>query len=485
LKKIVSAFIIVYFLVSSFLYLPTYANEISSNYNIYPLYDTSKIITGKAKSNTHVHVFIGSKKSPEVIIAKDGIYRLAIPQQKKGTKIHVKFVEPRGNIVTTKSTFVIDSTIKTESTAYNKINISWSEVPGAKGYEVYQSTSSNGTFRKVGTVSNGNKVSFTKTDVATGKTYYYRIRAYFIREGKKVFGSYSKQGSGQAQLDAPAKLVTKKINITSSVISWSKVPGANGYVVYQSISRNGKYQPVGSVTSGNTVNFTNKDLTINQTYYYKVKAYRNESKQKVYSKESLILTQQIPKFNRKDILLVDKQNGLSKDYVPKNLITPNIRFSTTIPERKKMTKEAGHALEKLFSDAKKAGVVLYAQSGYRSYATQKSIYQYNVNQYGQKKADTFSARPGHSEHQTGLAMDVTSKSINYQLIEKFADTKEGKWIKMNASKYGFIISYPKGKTNITGYVYEPWHIRYVGIEHAQFMDIHKLTLKEYLDKYGK
>ncbi|MCT8137561.1 M15 family metallopeptidase [Anaerobacillus sp. CMMVII] len=176
------------------------------------------------------------------------------------------------------------------------------------------------------------------------------------------------------------------------------------------------------------MNFTNKNLTTGKTYHYKVRAFRTVNGKKVYSIFSDILKQKIPYpvVNRslETLRLVDKQNGLPKDFVPKDLITPNVRFSTSVAERRKMTREAGRALEKMFRDANKAGIVLYAQSGYRSYATQQSIYQSYVKRYGQNETDKFSARPGHSEHQTGLAMDITSKSVNFNLTEKFAETKK-------------------------------------------------------------
>lgn len=192
-----------------------------------------------------------------------------------------------------------------------------------------------------------------------------------------------------------------------------------------------------------------------------------------------------PVIDRKDpnLILVDKEHSLSKNFVPKNLVVPNLRFSTTISERKKMTKEAGTALVKLFKAAKKDGITLYAQSGYRSYATQKTLFNNYSRKYGEKEANRFSARAGQSEHQTGLAMDITSKSVNYQLVEKFGKTKEGKWLAKHADDYGFVFSYPKGKEKITGYVYEPWHVRYVGVDHALFMKKQGLTLSEYLAKY--
>ena len=126
------------------------------------------------------------------------------------------------------------------------------------------------------------------------------------------------------------------------------------------------------------------------------------------------------------------------------------------------------------TDAMNVGLSLKLVSGFRSYNTQTNLYNNYVKINGQAKADTFSAKPGHSEHQTGLAFDVGStKGV-------FAYTNESKWLAKNCHLYGFIIRYPLGKTNITGYIYEPWHIRYLGVDTATKVKQSGLTLEEYL-----
>jgi len=132
------------------------------------------------------------------------------------------------------------------------------------------------------------------------------------------------------------------------------------------------------------------------------------------------------------------------------------------------------ALEKLQAGAKAEGVTLSLVSGYRSYETQQRIYNNYVTSRGVKYADTISARPGHSEHQTGLAFDIGN------LNTTFGNTTGGIWLKENCHKYGFIIRYLKGKEDITGYSYEPWHIRYVGVEIATEIMSKNITLEEYL-----
>lgn len=170
---------------------------------------------------------------------------------------------------------------------------------------------------------------------------------------------------------------------------------------------------------------------------------------------------------------VNKLRNLSSDYEPENLVVPNVRavVNTT---RIKMIPEAATALEDLFLGAEKDGVYLYAVSGYRSYDYQASIY----NPYS-----GYSAPPGASEHQLGLAMDVNSSYYGSSLTTEFGYSTEGQWVKDNAHKYGFIVRYLAGKEDITGYYYEPWHIRYVGVDLATELYNSGLTLEEYYGEY--
>ena len=124
--------------------------------------------------------------------------------------------------------------------------------------------------------------------------------------------------------------------------------------------------------------------------------------------------------------------------------------------------------------AQAEGLNLFVVSGYRSYDYQSTLYDSYVAQYGQEAADRFSARPGHSEHQTGLAFDVNT------IDDSFADTPEYEWLKEHCVEYGFIIRYPDGKESVTGYKFEPWHIRYLGKDTAKAVDDTGLTLEEYL-----
>ena len=157
------------------------------------------------------------------------------------------------------------------------------------------------------------------------------------------------------------------------------------------------------------------------------------------------------------ILIANKTYSLPSSYYPGGL-----------------TYETEVAFNKLCTAAAKEGLNFYCVSGFRSYAYQKNLYNRYVAQDGKAAADRYSARPGHSEHQTGLALDVNSVNQN------FAYTKEGKWLAANCYKYGFIIRYPEGKESVTGYMYEPWHIRYLGVETATAVFNSGLCLEEYL-----
>ncbi len=187
------------------------------------------------------------------------------------------------------------------------------------------------------------------------------------------------------------------------------------------------------------------------------------------------------------LALVNKNYTLPSSYIPNDLVQPKVAFSFKEKslEKSLLRKEAAVALEKMFSDAKKSGIDLYFVSGYRSYKRQKNLYDVEVNRVGEAKAEEAVAIPGSSEHQTGLALDICSKSTELHLIEGFADTKEGKWLGENAYKYGFILRYPKGKVESTTYEYEPWHYRYVGINTATVIYKNGWTLEEYFNHVKK
>ena len=168
-----------------------------------------------------------------------------------------------------------------------------------------------------------------------------------------------------------------------------------------------------------------------------------------------------------DVIVVNKTYNLPSNFAPNNLVKIN-GYIEIVDYVKK-------AFNELKSDAASLGLNIYASSGYRSYNNQKYIYNNYVKLDGKKEADTYSARAGHSEHQTGLAIDLNTISSSFE------NTDESNWLKNNCYKYGFIIRYPKGKEKITGYIYEPWHIRYVGKDLAKklYNKGNWITIEEY------
>lgn len=185
-------------------------------------------------------------------------------------------------------------------------------------------------------------------------------------------------------------------------------------------------------------------------------------------------------------VVVNKQHPLvPASYLPKDLVYPNVALRVPGNESMLLRKEAAAATEQMFAAAAKENISLMISSGYRSYTYQVNLYASYVHKSGQAEADKISARPGHSEHQTGLAFDVEPASKNCEIIQCFADTPEGKWVKTESYKYGFIIRYTPDKVAITGYASEPWHLRYVGTNLATEMHNQNIkTLEEFFDITG-
>lgn len=180
------------------------------------------------------------------------------------------------------------------------------------------------------------------------------------------------------------------------------------------------------------------------------------------------------------LVIVNKYNKLPSSYVPNDLVSLSDTPGASSSVNYQLRKIAAEAFTKMYNDAKKDGHILTPFSAYRSYSRQNELYAGYVSRDGAELADTYSARPGHSEHQTGLAIDVQSKNE----VMKLNDS-DYKWVEDNSYKYGFIIRYPQGKIDITGYMYEDWHLRYIGIEHATKVHELNITYDEYYDLYIK
>lgn len=181
-------------------------------------------------------------------------------------------------------------------------------------------------------------------------------------------------------------------------------------------------------------------------------------------------------------VMINKQYGLPDNYKPTDLVYPDVRFLFKEKiEKRMMRSEAAKALEEMFAAAEEDGIYLAGVSAYRSQATQTALYNRYVERDGEEKARTYSAVPGYSEHQTGLAIDVSGSDGKCAAESCFGGTKEAEWLAQHSAEYGYIIRYPEGKEDITGYKYEPWHIRYVGKEIAAYIAENGITLEEYYD----
>lgn len=235
----------------------------------------------------------------------------------------------------------------------------------------------------------------------------------------------------------------QKLNNINKKISYFKMENLDRYISYKN---------------------KNKDLSDEQI----IKDVNMDLDKKQY--EDMHETINLNKIN----ILVNKHNYLKEDYVPENL--KNLS-STYALSNMKMVEEAANAFESLSKDASKENYKIIAMSTYRSYEYQVDLYNKYVKSDGKDAADTYSGRPGNSEHQTGLAVDVYNQTETYTNFEK---TKEYNWMQENAYKYGFILRFPKDKENETGYEFESWHYRYVGKDIAKYIHKHNITLEEYI-----
>ena len=176
-------------------------------------------------------------------------------------------------------------------------------------------------------------------------------------------------------------------------------------------------------------------------------------------------------------ILVNKHIYLPESYIPNDLVKINPKYTVS---DKYLVKETNIWLEKMINDIIKDNLNIRIISAYRSYSYQKDLYNRYVEKDGIEIADTYSARPGYSEHQTGLVIDIDNGITNY---EQFEITKEYKWMIDNSYKYGYILRYPKNKEDITGYKYESWHYRYVGKDIAKYIYDNSITFDEYYARF--
>ncbi len=180
------------------------------------------------------------------------------------------------------------------------------------------------------------------------------------------------------------------------------------------------------------------------------------------------------------ILLINSENRLPDGYQP---------FLAEVVDGYYLERQAAHAMKRMICDAACSGIKLRVFSAYRSVAYQCGLFDEDMNRYvkmgysndeAYKKTAQSIALPGSSEHNAGLAVDLSTIEWVGEITEEFEKTDEFRWLYENACRYGYILRYPRGKEHITGITYEPWHYRYVGIPHSVFISRHNITLEEYL-----
>lgn len=423
-----------------------------------------------------------------------------------------------------------------ESASYTQIRLKWTAVAGATGYQVYRSTAESGTYTLIKTLT---ATQYTNSSLTTGKRYYYKIRAYCQVDATQVTSSFTTILSAKPVPAAPATFTLAANGAAGIGLGWSSVSGASGYQVYRAGQEAGPFTRIATTTA---TQFDHIGLVDQVYYYYKVRAYRVVNSTRIYGKFTAIqhsstdatddpattpdlstyYEQQLAdnaslayyhddrkdrylnyKINHADrsiktvityvnigldydfysniaaidnpsavSVLVNKYHQLSKSFVPE-LATISSKYASGT---QKVTPATKKAFEKMAKAAAANGLKMKAISAYRSYSRQSTIYWSKADPDDPAsiaKRDRSSARPGHSEHQSGRAIDVNS------LNQSLANTAVYAWYKDNAHKYGFIIRYPKNKESVTGYKYEPWHLRYLGVTLATAVYNSGLTYDEY------
>jgi len=341
-----------------------------------------------------------------------------------------------------------------ESVQLNEENVTWlQETLKMAGYNIVIDGSFGSDTRKA-LKSFKEKMDLPKDSIYSIKTKEYLevVRKNYI-ENKSIT---EVDDQGENKIESSNNIALTKENI---------------YWLQESLKMAGHYTALdgdwGSNTKNALVEFkTRKELSDVEIYDQATKEILEKIREEKLIKEP-----------SSDLVLLNKSNYLSRNYVPKNLIEADL------PKSRYMELPAHVALKakEMFDAAKNAGHNLYFASGYRSYNYQETIFNRRVSRVGFESAAKVIAVPGQSEHQTGLAIDITTSEMNYGLTQDFDQTEAFQWLMDHSYKYGFILSYPKGKEALTGYIYEPWHYRYIGdVEMAKEIMTKGLVLEEYL-----
>lgn len=376
---------------------------------------------------------------------------------KSGTKytFTVRCIDKDGNKYTSsydnagKSiVYIAAPKLSSVANAATGVKVTWGKVTGAVRYRVFYKKNGETTWHKAGDTT---ATSYTWTGAKSNTKYTFTVRC--INAGGTAYtGSYDNTGKSLTYIAAPKNISAINVS-TGTLISWDKVSGAAKYRVFYKANGESTWHKAGDTTS-TVLTWKNAKSGVKYTFTVRcmdksgnyISSYDNAGK-------AVSTTFTTSKGYKGEV-----KNGIV--YIEGYLIA-----NKTYPLPKSygdgITSTAQAAFNKMKEGAKKDGLTLTIASGYRSYSYQNTIYNNYCKRDGKKEADTYSARPGHSEHQSGLAMDLN------RVGNSFTGSKEAKWLEKNCYKYGFILRYPQGKTNETGYVYESWHFRYVGEDLAK------------------
>lgn len=259
----------------------------------------------------------------------------------------------------------------------------------------------------------------------------------------------------------PTEIKSFSAKISKLSVFWSPVNGIDGYEIQHADNPDFK-DAITLIKKPDEASLSLSGLPENTVRYFRIRTFKAVNGKDIYSSYSKTL--------KAPVIRVEKINGAT--YIDGILIA-NKTYALPESFGTGEDQEALNAFYRMQKDASSQGLSISIISGFRSYYTQLYTYQYFVDDRGREAADRVSARPGHSEHQTGLAFDINSTSF------AFTETPEAKWLAENCAEYGFIIRYPEGKEDVTGYSYESWHIRYLGVEKAKLISESGLTLEEY------
>ncbi len=343
------------------------------------------------------------------------------------------------------------------------VTVKWSKVEGATGYRIFRYDAKTGEFISQTSIKNNKTFSWTDKKVSSGVAYKYKLKSYVKADGVNYWSDYSNTLCTAVK---PGNVNVAKANRTYDAVRlfWEPVK-CNGYQIYMYSADTKQWKHLTTVRNPSADQYRVSGLKRGTQYKFKIRAYKCDAERKNHfgSFGSVFSVSTKPEIVKKNgvtyvegILIANKTYSLPSDYNPD------------------MNAEAMQAFYKMQKAARRDGINLWICSGFRSYSYQKYLYNSYVARDGKAAADRYSARAGHSEHQTGLAMDINNAGSSFE------GTREAKWLAAHCSDYGFIIRYPKGKESVTGYKYEPWHIRYLGVKTAKAVEKSGLCLEEYL-----